>query len=366
MTRLSATIAQLARFRGASLPTGDDLASDRLCDVEGFGTNPGALRGRCYIPADLPDGAPLVVVLHGCTQTAAGYDRGAGWSQLADEQGFALLFPEQRRANNPNLCFNWFSSADAGRGKGEACSIAQMIAAMLARHGIDDRRIFVTGLSAGGAMASIMLASYPEIFGGGAIIAGLPHGAAASVGEALARMRGDGYPSDAQLTAMVRAASHHNGPWPTISVWHGSADKTVAPSNADRIVAQWAGIYGVDVDVPERTMVDGSSHRVWRDAAGRPVIEAYTIVGMGHGTPLKANGPDGCGTAMPHMIEAGISSTRHIARFWGLTTGQRKAQPGRHDAGSASVGKPSRAPTGGMDVAAIIEGALRKAGLMKG
>lgn len=360
MTRLSATIAQLAQFRGVPLPAGNDPASDRLREVEGFGANPGALRGRCYIPADMPDGAPLVVVLHGCTQTAAGYDWGAGWSQLADEQGFALLFPEQRRANNPNLCFNWFSPADAGRGKGEACSIAQMIATMVARHGIDEGRIFVTGLSAGGAMASIMLASYPEIFAGGAIIAGLPHGTAASVGEALSRMRGDGYPSDARLTELVRAASGHDGPWPTISVWQGSADKTVAPSNAERIVAQWAGVHDVDGAAPERSMVDGHSRRVWRDAAGRPVIEAYDIMGMGHGTPLATRGPDGCGTEAPHMLEAGISSTRKIAQFWGLA-----AQPGRRSVRAAPASRPSPVPAASMDVTAIIEGALRKAGLMK-
>lgn len=367
MTRLSATIAQLAQLRPAALPQGDDPASDRLSDIEGFGTNPGALRGRCYIPDNLPQAAPLVVVLHGCTQTAAGYDRGAGWSRLADEQGFALLFPEQRRANNPNLCFNWFSPSDAGREKGEACSIAQMIAAMVARHGIDERRIFVTGLSAGGAMASVMLASYPDIFAGGAIIAGLPYGAAASVSEALARMRGEGYPTDARLTDHVHAASSHDGPWPTISVWQGSADRTVVPSNADYIIAQWAGVHSVDVDAAEHGVVDGSRRRIWRDATGRIVIEAYDIVGMGHGTPLNSQGPDGGEVPAPYMLEAGISSTRNIARFWGLTA--RPAREASADRATPRAPKPDMAKPGaskpGMDVTTMIEGALRKAGLMR-
>ncbi|RVD47672.1 PHB depolymerase family esterase, partial [Mesorhizobium sp. M7A.F.Ca.ET.027.03.2.1] len=113
------------------------------------------------MPADLPDGAPLVVVLHGCTQNAAGYDRHSGWSQLADEGGFALLYPEQQRANNPNLCFNWFLPADTARDRGEVFSIRQMIETMVVAHGLDRKQIFVTGLSAGGAMAAAMIATYP-------------------------------------------------------------------------------------------------------------------------------------------------------------------------------------------------------------
>ena len=101
-------------------------------------------------------------MLHGCTQTAADYDQGSGWSQLADRHGFVLLYPEQNRANNANLCFNWFEPGDIARGKGEALSIRQMIGAVAVAHGMDRDRVFVTGLSAGGAMASVMLATYPE------------------------------------------------------------------------------------------------------------------------------------------------------------------------------------------------------------
>ena len=117
----------------------------------------------------------LVVVLHGCGQTAAAYDFGTGWSTLAKRYGFALLMPEQQGANNANTCFNWFNPGDVARGRGEAASIRQMVARMVADHKIDPRRIYVTGLSAGGAMTSVMLATYPEVFAGGAIIAGLPY-----------------------------------------------------------------------------------------------------------------------------------------------------------------------------------------------
>src|SRR3954463_16767186 len=142
-----------------------------LVETAEFGSHPGSLRMFSFVPPN-PEPAPaLVVVLHGCGQTAAAYDFGAGWSTLAKRYGFALLMPEQQSANNANTCFNWFNPGDVARGRGEAASIRQMVARMVADHKIDPRRIYITGLSAGGAMTSVMLATYPEVFAGGAIIA---------------------------------------------------------------------------------------------------------------------------------------------------------------------------------------------------
>ncbi|MBB5687099.1 extracellular catalytic domain type 1 short-chain-length polyhydroxyalkanoate depolymerase [Sphingobium boeckii] len=371
MAGLSSTLAQLAKFRtmaGLGLPV---QAGDRLGTLSSFGTNPGALGARTYVPENLPAGRPLVVVLHGCTQSASGYDHGAGWSQLADEHAFALLLPEQQRANNPNLCFNWFTPADARRDAGEALSIRQMIAAMADAHHIDRDRIFVTGLSAGGAMASIMLATYPEVFAGGAIIAGLPFGCADSVSDALARMRGHGYPDDADLSDRVARASSHQGRWPRIAVWQGSADTTVAPSNAERIIAQWRGVHGLTATAPLCDTLDGCRRRTWHDAAGQPVIEALDVAGMGHGTPLRTSGPQACGTSGPYMIEAGISSTRQIARFWGVDDQPRAKPPASQtETRSPAIDRPSQAdaappPAGDTRVGTIIETALRNAGLMR-
>src|SRR5471032_986879 len=130
-----------------------------------FAPNPGNLRMFRYLPGAsaragatnqeaLKAGAPLVVVLHGCGQTASGYDLGAGWCQLADQLGFAVLAPEQKAVNNPNTCFNWFNPEDITRGQGEAASIAAMIQTLIETHRLDGGRVFITGLSAGGAMAS--------------------------------------------------------------------------------------------------------------------------------------------------------------------------------------------------------------------
>jgi poly(hydroxyalkanoate) depolymerase family esterase len=291
-----------------------------LVRVREFGTNPGALKMFSYVPANLPRKPALVVVLHGCGQTADGYDVGTGWSTLAKRYGFALLMPEQRSANNANTCFNWFNPEDIARDQGEAASIRQMIAKMAADHGISPRRIFITGLSAGGAMTSVMLATYPEVFAAGAVIAGLPFGVAGNVREALNGMMQSPPRPARELGDLVRSASHHRGPWPKLSVWHGSADRTVHPNNAGEIVKQWLDLHGLDEAPMSEATVDGYPRQVWWNDNGETVIESYTITDMAHGTPLGLAGNDErYGAEGAFLIEAGISSSYHIANFFGLT-----------------------------------------------
>src|SRR5260370_10962464 len=241
-------LRHLSKLRGLSLLEGFGRGARRgirspLVETEGFGTNPGDLRMFSFVPDSLQPAPALVVVLHGCGQTAAGYDLGTGWSTLANHYGFALLMPEQQASNNANTCFNWFNPEDTTRDQGEACSIRQMIARMAADQKIDPRRIYVTGLSAGGAMTSVMLATYPEVFAGGAIIAGLPYGIASNVREALSGMMQSSSRPASELGDLVRNASKHKGPWPKLSVWHGSADRTVNPANPDEIVNQWLDVH---------------------------------------------------------------------------------------------------------------------------
>jgi poly(hydroxyalkanoate) depolymerase family esterase len=291
-----------------------------LVEISEFGSNPGALRMFAFVPEHLPRAPALVVVLHGCGQTAAGYDLGAGWSTLAERYGFALLMPEQQALNNANACFNWFNPEDIARGSGEAGSIRQMIARMAGDHDIDSRRIYVTGLSAGGAMTSVMLATYPDVFAGGAVIAGLPFGVASNVREALSGMMASPSRPASELGALVRNASKHKGPWPKLSVWHGSADHTVNPGNADEIVKQWLDVHGLPLAPMSAGEVDGYPREVWWNADGETVVESYTITDMAHGTPLGDSGHDErFGEEGAFLIEAGISSSYHIANFFGLT-----------------------------------------------
>jgi poly(hydroxyalkanoate) depolymerase family esterase len=257
---------------------------------------------------------------------------------------------------------------DMRREGGEPQSIRQMIEAMILAHDLDPARIYITGLSAGGAMTSVMLATYPELFAAGAIIAGLPFGTAHNVPEAFDRMRGHGGPNDAELAALVRRASGgHRGDWPTVSIWHGTADRTVTIANMGRIVAQWRGLHGAGEAPDMVETVDGHTRSIWHGVDGRVAIEQHEITGMGHGTPIDPAGPDALGNAAPHMLDVGISSTALIARFWGLTDRKpltrsaRPTPPRRHEPVADKETRRERMS----GPQKIIEDALRAAGLLR-
>jgi poly(hydroxyalkanoate) depolymerase family esterase len=360
---------------GRNLRQAGPLVPDSpLAEITGFGANPGDLKMFSFVPDNLQPRPALVVVLHGCGQTAAGYDLGAGWSTLAKHYGFALLMPQQQSSNNAHGCFNWFNPEDTARGHGEACSIRQMIARMVADHAIDADSIFVTGLSAGGAMTSVMLATYPEIFAAGAVIAGLPFGVATNVREALNGMFQSSSRTPRELGDLVRDASPHKGPWPKLSVWHGSADRTVNPANADEIVKQWLDVHRLPAAPMSETIVDGYPRQVWWNADGETTIESYTITDMAHGTPLGVGDNDEhYGAQGAFLIEAGISSSYHIANFFGLT--ERIHQPEAvleetPEIAAMPLPRPvlhrrPEPPRRAVDVGSIITRALTAAGLMK-
>jgi poly(hydroxyalkanoate) depolymerase family esterase len=317
-----------------------------LAEITGFGANPGDLRMFAYVPENLQPAPALVVVLHGCGQTAAGYDLGAGWSTLAQHYGFALLMPEQQLSNNGQGCFNWFNPEDTARDSGEACSIRQMIARMVSDHAIDTRRIYVTGLSAGGAMTTVMLATYPETFAAGAVIAGLPFGVATNVREALNGMFQTPAHPAGELGDLVRNASQHKGPWPKLSVWHGSADRTVNPANANEILKQWLDVHHLPPAPMSEGTVDGYPHQIWWNANGETIVESYTITNMAHGTPLGlADNDQRYGAEGAFLIEAGISSSHHIANFFGLTDWIRPAQKTDKDISKKDTSKDASKST---------------------
>jgi poly(3-hydroxybutyrate) depolymerase len=169
-------------------------------------------------------------------------------------------------------------------------------------------------------MSMVMLAAYPELFAGGAVIAGVPYRGAIGVPAALRCMFQGQVRSAREWGDLVRAASPHRGPWPKLSVWHGSADLTVAPVNAAEIAKQWADVHGLTALLSREEVVDGYLRRVWRNAAGEDVLEQYVVSGMGHGTPVAVSrGPERHGAAGPFLLDAGIPSSYHIVRFWGLT-----------------------------------------------
>jgi poly(hydroxyalkanoate) depolymerase family esterase len=290
-----------------------------LSEVASFGSNPGHLQMFKYSPPSVRPNAPLVVVMHGCAQNAQDFADHSGWPELADRMKFLLVFPQQPIINNPARCFHWYRIEDSRRDSGEALSIKQMVDRMKSDYGIDAGRIYVTGLSAGGAMTNVMLAAYPEVFAGGAVMAGVPYGCATKLTETFACMQADAGKTPAQWGDLVRQASGHQGAWPLISIWQGTADHTIAPVNAREEMEQWTNVHGLSATASATDTVDGFPHQTFKAPDGKTVVEVYSLTNMGHGQAINpAAAPEGCGSPEAFFYDIGICSAQYAARFWGL------------------------------------------------
>ncbi|MBO0710301.1 MAG: PHB depolymerase family esterase [Acetobacteraceae bacterium] len=288
-----------------------------LLEVPEFGANPGGLRMFVYAPPIAPEpGMPLVVLLHGCGQDAASFARDSGWIALADRLGFPLLLPEQVVGNNRGGCFNWFRPGDIRRGSGEAASIRQMLVQAIGGFRSDPRRVFVAGLSAGGAMAVALLAAYPEAFAAGAVVGGLPVGCASEVAEALSRMSHAGPsldPADWADRARRIGPQSYDGPWPALSIWRGGGDRVVDPANGELLAEQWSALHALaSVPAAETEPVPHVRRQVWGPIA-RPVIEMWTLAHLPHAWPTGDDGAVG-----RWVRPAALAATAEIARFWSL------------------------------------------------
>jgi poly(hydroxyalkanoate) depolymerase family esterase len=335
---LSRLVAVVTLTLGAALitPAATAHAAVGLTRVGDFGANPGQLNMYVYRPSALPPNPAVVFALHGCTQNAQGYADNSGLPQLADRHKFLVVFAETTTSNNVNKCFNWFQSGDNRRGQGEAASIRQMAAHAVSALGADARRTYVTGLSAGGAMTSVMLAAYPDVFQAGAVVAGLPYGCADDVLSAYSCMSPGTDLTPAQWAQRVRAAHPSwSGPWPRVAVWHGDGDTTVVPRNADELRDQWTALHGLS-QTPTRTSVIGPNstrHEEYVAGDGSVAVEVNRVPGIGHGTPVDpGSGAQQCGSTAAHFLDS-ICSSYWITRFFGLE-------------GSGSQPGPLPAPTG--------------------
>jgi feruloyl esterase len=376
MPSLGDTVAALARLRKAQAQSAEGrFPGPEALEARAFDPNPGELRMLAFAPAALPAKAPLVVTLHGCGQSGDGYARSSGWLDLARAGGFALLAPEQSPRNNPNRCFNWFEPEDVRRGFGEAASIRAMTERMILDHDLDRERVFVTGLSAGGAMTAVLLACYPDVYAAGAVIAGVPVGVADGLASAFGAMRAGTSESGPSLGARLKAAGAGTGRAPRLCVWHGDADGTVAVANAEGLARQWTSSLGLAAAPGATVTLDGVERRIWSGAVpGEPLVEVNIVRGLGHGAPLATTGPDGLGATAPFMLETGVSSTREIARFFGLREAEAPverplgagaaqalgAAPARSPAALVSASLEQRIPE---EIRGVIMKALKAAGL---
>jgi poly(hydroxyalkanoate) depolymerase family esterase len=324
-----------------------------LFAVPDFGSNPGALDMYEYAPADLPADRPLVVVLHGCTQQASAMEA-AGWNAVADEQKFAVVYAQQRSANQSLSCFTWYASGDISRDSGEAQSIIQMVDHAIAEHHSDRSRVYVTGLSAGGAFTTVMLAAYPDRFAAGSIMAGLPYHCATDVSSAQScqQMNASTQKSATEWGDLVRAADPgFAGPYPRVQIFQGTSDYTVAPANATELVKQWTNVWATDATADVTTMTGPAT--VTQYTRGQTVaVELYSIANMGHGIAI---GDDGSGTCPSHtgafFNDVKLCSTLHAAAFFGLLPGDGQPPPDMGGSGSGGGDDDATNADGGCNAA---------------
>jgi len=259
---------------------------------------------KLYIPSTYAgEPAPLVVMLHGCKQNPDDFAAGTGMNALAEEQGFLVAYPAQAKKANGSNCWNWFQAGDQRRGRGEPSIIAAITQEVMRDYKVDPARVYVAGLSAGGAMAAILASEYPDLYKAAGIHSGLPTGAAHDVPSAFAAMKNG---------AALKAKSGATIP---VIVFHGDRDKTVHPQNGQHVVAHHTGPQAAAAATEKGSKPNGRSYTraVHRNAGGKLMAEHWTVHGSGHawsggsrrGSYTDPQGPDASREMLRFFAEAG-------------------------------------------------------------
>lgn len=269
-----------------------------------FTHHAGARDYKLYLPSGYHGQAlPLVVMLHGCTQNPDDFAAGTGMNRLAEEQLFGVLYPAQPMTANSSKCWNWFKAEDQQREGGEPAILAGMTRQIIDTYGFDGSRVYVAGLSAGGAMATTLAMTYPDLYAAVGVHSGLPHGVAQSLPDALGAMKGGVGPAGGKSRA-----SGWSSEVPAI-IFHGDHDTTVHPCNADRVAAQYAasgrageaaGSASVSVEQGRVSHGHAYTRTTHHDVKGEPRLEQWRVTGAGHawsggsekGSYTDPKGPD--------------------------------------------------------------------------
>lgn len=306
-TRPVAALPPSERRRQVAAGTGGQF-------ISGSYTNQAGTRSyKLYIPTGYQGQAlPLIVMLHGCTQTPDDFAAGTRMNTLADKHSCFVLYPAQASAANGSRCWNWFKAADQQHGRGEPSLIAGMTRQISSDYAVDPRRIYVAGLSAGGAMAVIMGATYPELYAAIGCHSGLAYGAAHDLPSALAAMSQGGRAAPTRPSDSTQGSKASPSVVPLI-VFHGDRDTTVHPRNAEQVIAQWAAFHAGGppattagakprVSVQRGQVPSGHAYNraLYRDARGQVIVERWVIHGADHawsgGSPAGSftdpQGPD--------------------------------------------------------------------------
>lgn len=290
---------------GAARPPADPLPDGASFETVSYDGASGTRAYKLYVPANRGEGPrPLVVMLHGCTQSPDDFAAGTRMNAFAERHGLFVAYPEQPASANPQRCWNWFKPEDQRRDRGEPDLLAGITRRIMREHPIDPTRVYIAGLSAGGAAAAIMAAAYPDLYAAVGVHSGLPAGAAGDLPSALAAMRQGGRAAPGRAGTGRRV--------PTI-IFHGDRDTVVNPQNGDQVVAQaTAAVTGLRTETQQGEAPGGRgySRTLHTDPSGRTLCEHWTIHGAGHawagGSPAGSytdpQGPDATSEMMRFFL----------------------------------------------------------------
>ena len=293
-----------------------------------FSNSAGTRTYKLYLPAGYtaqpPARYPLVVMLHGCTQSPDDFAAGTRMNALADQHGFLVAYPAQSPNANGSKCWNWFRPGDQMRDAGEPALLAGLTRQLIETHAVDPHRVFVAGLSAGAAMAVILGTTWPELFAAVGAHSGLPYRAARDVPSAFAAMGGTHAlrEVDAETDAHARRSGRQPAPVTPLIVFHGDADHTVAPANGEALVRQAMGAASALLPESRAESVTGNGRHytrsVYTTSLGDPLVEYWQLHGAGHawsggstmGSYTDPQGPDASAEMVRFFLQAGPQS-RH-------------------------------------------------------
>jgi poly(hydroxyalkanoate) depolymerase family esterase len=272
-------------------------------EEKSFANEAGSRTYKLYIPSGYTgQPVPLVVMLHGCTQSPDDFAAGTQMNELAEEQTFLVAYPAQAQSANVSKCWNWFNAADQQRDRGEPSLIAGITRQIMRDFSVEPGRVYVAGLSAGGAAAAIMGSAYPELYAAVGVHSGLACGAARDMPSAFAAMRQGGAPQDGRAKQPVATI-----------VFHGDRDTTVSPINGDQVIAQSRAGSDLRSTVSRGQAPGGISYTrtVACDDSGHPMLEHWVLHGAGHawsggspsGSYTEPKGPDASREMMRFFLE---------------------------------------------------------------